>query len=128
MDAKCYEEIARPLNRVIIPDEVLGEDDPMDGKPNEKVEGQPSIEQQGNGNTRPTKKRKTGGSSTAVAAAATTTTTTKKPTRRGRPAKLAPEEYDWICPVGERCGKTYKSIKRGGIWVPDPAAATQLFV
>jgi hypothetical protein len=54
----------------------------------------------------------------------------KKPLRGrwGKGSTLPPEEYNWDCPVGEKCGRKYKSLKRGGVWMPDPSAAVQLFV
>ena len=54
----------------------------------------------------------------------------RKPVRGrwGKGSTLPPEEFNWDCPVGEKCGRKYKSLKRGGVWMPDPSAAVQLFV
>lgn len=115
VDAKCYEKISRP-EAVIIPDEVLGGDALI-------TNGQATATPVGEADDvmATGSKRKRKGAASAAAPPV------KKATR-GRPAKAAPEEYTWNCPVGERCGRTFKSVKRGGVWMPDPGAATQLFV
>jgi hypothetical protein len=117
VDSKCFETISKPPID-IIPDEVFGDDYP--GKTN----GHDAASITGEGEESITA---TGSKRKRKAAASATAPTAKKATR-GRSAKAAPEEYTWSCPVGDRCGATYKSLKRGGIWMPDPMAATQLFV
>ena len=115
MDAKCYEKISRPLAE-IIPDEVLGGDSTQtNGHDTASMAVEADDENMAIGSKR---KRKVAAPVAAPPA---------KKTGRGRPAKVVPEEFEWKCPVGG-CGRAFKSLKRGGIWMPDPGAATQLFV
>lgn len=72
--------------------------------------------------------------STSTAAPNTIPVRSKPPRKpvRGRwnnkGSTLPPEEFNWDCPVGGKCGRKYKSLKRGGVWMADPSAAVQLFV